>query len=502
MNVKKSIQMERKEAYDVLRFIEHNQICHISTDVVDGYPLVQWLRNHPYIEKELLFRWIDSLVEQLSCLYRCRGKLVYQYVNPYSLILSEERNLHFLDLNAQSNETYRLKMQKRVVRELFLPPDNQYYQNACEELDIYGLGRTIQFLLSASEPEPRLSRFEDVKFRKVIERCVNRDSRKAFDHISEIRTVLPQYQEEQADKRTKKRYVYLTLALGITLLAGRELLTQGKETERLQETRAVSEVEISEKKEEKSAATKQTVEEKELYEELGLLHFVKFQDYPRSQEYFEHIENDAMAELMVQLTACMSEEKSEASTVREILEKMEPLIDAARKEYYPCLFLGYDSLPVEQVQDELLRIGKLCMEMELEEELSEQIQRKMATVYEEKEAYEDAVTQYAELLTEEKEETEREQLYLKLGELLEASKKQEEAMQILRTGIQEIKHSVTLRIFYLQMQCRDQSVNREAWIQLANEQLEECSDMEEAEEFLKLLKEQGLKMKGGIVCEK
>lgn len=496
------MQMERKEAYDVLRFIEHNQICHISTDVVDGYPFVRWMKNHPYIEKELLFRWIDSLVEQLSSLHRCRGKLVYQYVNPYSLILSEERNLHFLDLNAQSNETYRLKMQKRVVRELFLPPDNQYYQNACEELDIYGLGRTIQFLLSASEPEPRLSRLEDVKFRKVIERCVNRDSKKAFEHISEIRAVLPQYQEEQVGGRSKKRYAYMVAALGITLLAGRALLTQGKETEQLQETHAVAEADTVEKKEEKSAKTEQTTEEKELYEELGLLHFLKFQDYSRSHEYFENIENDALAELMTQLTACMSEEKSETSTVREILETMESLIDTSRKEYYPCLFLGYDSLPVEQVQEEVLRIGKQCLEMELEGELSEQIQRKMAVVYEEKEAYEDAVTQYAELLTKEKDEAEREQLYLKLGELLELSKKQEEAMQILRTGIQELVDSVKLRIFYLQMQCRDQSVDRESFIQLANEQLSECQDMEEAEEFSKLLKEQGLKMKGGTICEK
>ncbi len=502
MNVNKSIRMEKEGAYDVLRFIEHNQVCHISTDVVEGYPLVQWLKNHPYIRKELLFHWLHSLVEQLSSLYRCRGKMVYQYVNPYSLILSEERELHLLDLNTKSNEKYRLKMQKRVVRELFLPPDNQYYQNACEELDIYGLGRTMQYLLSATEPEPQLSHLEERKFRKLIERCVNRDSRKSFQHISEIRACIPHYQEEARLRIYKKRYVYLAAAIGIALLVGRELLTQGKETGEQKTVSTGIEAKKESADEERNLPSKQTQEEKALYEELGLLHFLKFQDYPRSRIYFEEIEENELAETMVQLADCMSEERIEESELKHILEKMEPLLSKEQEAYYPCLFLGYDCLPVEEVQEELLRIGKKCLEMELEPELVEQIQRKMAAVYEEEEAYEDAVAQYAELLTDEKEEKEREQLYLKLGTLLETSKKQEEALQILRTGIQELKNSVTLRISYLQMQCRDKSVDRETFIQIAKEQVEECDDMREAEEFLKLLKEQGLKIKGGTICEK
>lgn len=502
MNVKKSVQMEGKEAYDVLRFIEHNQRCHISTDVVEGYPLVRWLRNHPCIEKALLFQWLYSLVEQLASLHRCRGKMVYQYVNPYSLILSEEYKIYLLDLNAQSNEKYRLKMQKRVVRELFLPPENQYYQNACEELDIYGLGRTIQYLLSASEPEPQLTRLDELRFRKVIERCVNRDSKKSFQHVSEIRACLPEYQEETTSKMSKKRYVYLVVAIAITLLAGRELLTQGKETAALQETSAAEEQKKESDIQEVRVSSEQTQEEKALYEELGLLHFLKFQDYPRSRTYFEKIEEDELAEAMVQLADCMSEEMIAETELKSILKNMENLLSAEQDAYYPCLFLGYDCLPIEEVQDELLQIGKKCMDLELDVELSEQIQRKMAAVYEEQEAYEEAVAQYAELLTEEKEEAEREQLYLKLGELLETSKKQEEALQILRTGIQELEDSVKLRIFYLQMQCRDKSVDRETFIQLAKDQLQECVDLKEAEEFAKLLKEQGLKIKGGTICEK
>lgn len=44
--------MQQKESYDVLRLIEHGQICYISSENVQGRTLARYLKYHPVMEKK------------------------------------------------------------------------------------------------------------------------------------------------------------------------------------------------------------------------------------------------------------------------------------------------------------------------------------------------------------------------------------------------------------------------------------------------------------------
>ncbi len=92
--------MASKEGYDVLRLIEHGQICYISSEYIEGRPLVWWLKYHPNISKQQLLAWMGSMAKQLEKIHKCKKKPCYQYVNPYSMIVTEEGELYFLDLEA------------------------------------------------------------------------------------------------------------------------------------------------------------------------------------------------------------------------------------------------------------------------------------------------------------------------------------------------------------------------------------------------------------------
>ena len=109
--------MGEREGYEVLRLIEHNQKCYISSDYVEGKSLIQWLKYHPNLTKKQLFLWIRDLADQLECIHKCRGNPCYQYVNPYSMIIAEDEELYFLDLKAASNQEMLIRMQKRTIRE-------------------------------------------------------------------------------------------------------------------------------------------------------------------------------------------------------------------------------------------------------------------------------------------------------------------------------------------------------------------------------------------------
>lgn len=181
--------MNMLKDYDVLRLIEHNRICYVSSDNVRGYPLVRWIKFHPYLSKGQMERWIQDIIRQLVQIHKCRGNPSYQYVNPYSIIVTEEGKLCFLDIGAVSNRDRIRMMHRRNIKDFFCLPDDMYCENE-ENLDIYGFGKTVQYLLAFVEVEPEFTKKEEKRLRKMIERCINHNRRKRFHTISDVQKCL------------------------------------------------------------------------------------------------------------------------------------------------------------------------------------------------------------------------------------------------------------------------------------------------------------------------
>lgn len=187
--------MKEKNGYDVLKLVMHNNRCYVSTDYVMGKPLIYWLKYHPDIPKELLYNWIREIVQSLDNFHQSQGTPSYQYVNPYSVIVSEEQKLFLLDVGSRKHEDMLHLMRRRYVREHFLAPDNQYYQKVSTKEDIYGLGKTIQYIIASTEIVPSLSRWEERRFQKIISKCLNQTSKKSYQTIREISEHFPKRKE-------------------------------------------------------------------------------------------------------------------------------------------------------------------------------------------------------------------------------------------------------------------------------------------------------------------
>ena len=160
--------LQQKESYDVLRLIEHGQLCYISSENVQGKTLDRYLKYHPVIKKREIFLLLKEIAGQLASFHRCRGNPCYQYVNPYSIVRSEDGRIYFLDMQSEANRSKMIFMQRRDIREYFLPPDEKYYQHASKELDMYGLGKTFQYILAFVEAEPRFNRREEYRLQRII----------------------------------------------------------------------------------------------------------------------------------------------------------------------------------------------------------------------------------------------------------------------------------------------------------------------------------------------
>ncbi len=350
--------MAPKEGYDVLRLIEHGQICYISSEYVEGKILAGWMKTHADIPKEQLFFLIGEVAKQLSQIHKCRKNPCYKYVNPYSIVITEEGEPYFLDMEDSSNEEQQRFMQKRVVRECFLPEEETYYQRASVELDIYGLGKTIQYLLAVSGPDPPLNRREENRFLKIISKCLRYQSKSSYHNVSEIRRQIPKYRQKtnHMDRGRKK----LILAAGVVGLCatiwnvrryGSDLLTGSKAEEEIW-LKAAKDMEADNLEPENmepedgenggttgsksrgrggTYVTKETEEIRKSYMELAVRYIADVKDYNKSIECLEKIEEGyAPAGDLMKVAGALLGNREDLEGVEESLKNLEKLGDLDR----------------------------------------------------------------------------------------------------------------------------------------------------------------------------
>ena len=376
--------MEEKRNYEILKFVMHGDKCYMSTDIVKGKPLIVWLKYHAHITKEQFYEWARQIIADLDHFHRCRGNPCYQYVNPYSVIVGEDRKVYLLDLASKEQEDMMHLMQRRYVRENFLSPENQYYQKSEEKEDIYGFGKMIQYVLSSVELEPELKFLESVRIQKIITRCLDKQGKKRYQKLSDLSG---QFSLSEKRKGSKKiMYVMIALAvIGLLVLSGNRIVscisgqsrrqggqdTKLADTERKEDMKAQAyQEQFQELKEQweterKELQDESSKREQELLYDLAFVYFSQMKDYEVCSRYLEEMkEPDAFAKDMVRLCGMMSRAdgeddntekrtEDEEESVEMLLERMRQEIpDEEDERYAECIEFAKEQLQKEDVVEE------------------------------------------------------------------------------------------------------------------------------------------------------
>ncbi len=205
--------------YDVLKFIEHGGRCRPAMDYVQGELLIFRLKRCREMEKTLLFEWMRELLRQLEQFHKCFGNRGYRYMNPYSVLVTEEGKLLLLDLEAESNEFVLRNMQKRAMRDHFVKPIVQIRENTKLSLDLYGYAKTIQFILANVQVEPSLTSREENRLEKIIDNCLCKNSKKQYEDFKRIQRELPTARRQQWEigKKIRKKWMILPAVAALLL---------------------------------------------------------------------------------------------------------------------------------------------------------------------------------------------------------------------------------------------------------------------------------------------
>ena len=215
-----------EEMYEVMRFIEHGAHCRQSMDCVRGMLMAEFLRRNPRQEKTDLFCWFRGLCVCLDQYHRSRkGRKDYRYLNPYSIVVTEENQLCLLDLEAPSNSFAVKQMQRRAVRDHFVKPVCEMGMEKEYKADLFAYGRMLQFLLAYIVVDPSLTRMEELRLAIVIGRCTG-EKRGKYENIGQVMRALPSVpKEERMSGRRRKRLavgacICVMLCFVVTVIKG------------------------------------------------------------------------------------------------------------------------------------------------------------------------------------------------------------------------------------------------------------------------------------------
>lgn len=181
--------------------------------------MIYRVRDNPQITKEQLFTWFGQLLEQVIQYHRCHDDQNYRYINPYSVLVARDGKLLLLDLEAESNGFVMRNLQKRAMRTHFVKPVVHITEGSGDLLDLYGYGKTIQFILANTNVEPSLSKFQENKLERIINKCLNESKGKQYKELKEVEKELPVINEKRKWK-DKKDWMFAVIAvIGIIFTA-------------------------------------------------------------------------------------------------------------------------------------------------------------------------------------------------------------------------------------------------------------------------------------------
>ncbi len=182
------MSMRFQGEFETIKMIEQAGKVTCCTEHAEGQLLMYYIHKKEPIEKEQLWRWLHSICTQLYAYHRCYHR-AYQYVNPYTFLLTNENTIKLLDLDDQSNESVLIYLQKNIIRESFSRANS--LKRTKVYTDFYGFGKTLQFILSQGNVTPQVNRAESYKLSKIIKKCLENTSEITFQNIKEIQNQLP-----------------------------------------------------------------------------------------------------------------------------------------------------------------------------------------------------------------------------------------------------------------------------------------------------------------------
>lgn len=198
--VKKTLDIYSRDVYEQLASVRIEGVPAVKECVADdgklivveeyvqGRSLKQVLDEQGLLNEEQAYEIAVQLVDILVRLHQLESAIVHRDIKPSNIIIEKNGHVNLIDFNAARHVNADKNEDTRMLGTVYFAAPEQFgFGQSDERTDIYGLGATINYIMTGDKPEAGIA---ECRFSDILKKCLMVDAKDRYQSAEELRGVL------------------------------------------------------------------------------------------------------------------------------------------------------------------------------------------------------------------------------------------------------------------------------------------------------------------------
>lgn len=198
--VKKTLDIYSRDVYEQLASVRIEGVHAVKECVADdgklivveeyvqGRSLKQVLDEHGLLNEEQAYEIAVQLVDILVRLHQLEPAIVHRDIKPSNIIIEKNGHVNLIDFNAARHVNADKNEDTRMLGTVYFAAPEQFgFGQSDERTDIYGLGATINYIMTGDKPGAGIA---ECRFSDILKKCLMVDAKDRYQSAEELRGVL------------------------------------------------------------------------------------------------------------------------------------------------------------------------------------------------------------------------------------------------------------------------------------------------------------------------
>lgn len=198
--VKKTLDIYSRDIYEQLASVRIEGVPAVKECVADdgklivveeyvqGRSLKQVLDEHGLLNEEQAYEIAVQLVDILVRLHQLEPAIVHRDIKPSNIIIEKNGHVNLIDFNAARHVNADKNEDTRMLGTVYFAAPEQFgFGQSDERTDIYGLGATINYIMTGDKPGAGIA---ECRFSDILKKCLMVDAKDRYQSAEELRGVL------------------------------------------------------------------------------------------------------------------------------------------------------------------------------------------------------------------------------------------------------------------------------------------------------------------------
>lgn len=198
--VKKKLDIYSRDVYEQLASVRIEGVPAVKECVADdgklivveeyvqGRSLKQVLDEQGLLNEEQAYDIAVQLADILVRLHQLEPAIVHRDIKPSNIIIEKNGHVNLIDFNAARHVNADKNEDTRMLGTVYFAAPEQFgFGQSDERTDIYGLGATINYIMTGDKPGAGIA---ECRFSDILKKCLMVDAKDRYQSAEELRGVL------------------------------------------------------------------------------------------------------------------------------------------------------------------------------------------------------------------------------------------------------------------------------------------------------------------------